>query len=155
MGIGAAFSILAMVAAGMVERMRRGSAAMQPDGIAHMSAMWLAPQLALMGLAEAFNAVAQIEFFNKEMPEHMSSVANALVSCSVAGASYFSAILVNVVHNTTGGHGRPDWLANDINVGKLEYFYFLIAGLGVLNMMYFMWVARDYKYKSEQGIMLS
>ncbi|KAI3467408.1 hypothetical protein Pfo_024071 [Paulownia fortunei] len=154
MGVGIVFSILSMIVAGLVERVRRASATMHagPDGIAPLTVFWLAPQLILMGFAEAFNIIGQIEFYNKEFPENMSSVANSLFSCTMAGASYLSAVLVNVVHKTTGRHGHPDWLTKDINAGKVENLYFLIAGLGVLNLGYFLWVARRYQYKSRYGI---
>lgn len=151
MGIGIVFSIMSMVVAGLVERMRRAAALdahAAPGGIAPLSVFWLAPQLILMGFAEAFNIIGQIEFYNKEFPENMSSLANSLFSCTMAGASYLSALLVNVVHKTTAKHGRPDWLTSDLNEGRLENLYFMIAGLGVLNMVYFVWVARGYQYKS-------
>ncbi|XP_047962612.1 protein NRT1/ PTR FAMILY 2.13-like [Salvia hispanica] len=151
MGIGMVFSIFSMVAAGLVERMRRASALAhgRPDGTTPMTVFWLAPQLVLMGFAEAFNIIGQIEFYNKEFPENMSSLANSLFSCTMAGASYLSAALVNILHNTTGGHGHPDWLTKDINKGRVENLYFLIAGLGVLNLGYFIWAARGYQYKSK------
>ncbi|XP_049365855.1 protein NRT1/ PTR FAMILY 2.13 [Solanum verrucosum] len=149
-GIGMVFSILSMVVAGITEKARRNSAITHnsPDGIAPVTVMWLAPQLVLMGFAEAFNILGQIEFYNKEFPENMSSVANSLFSCTVAGASYISSLLVNLLHNTTGGHGHPDWLTNDINEGRVDNYYYLIAGLGVLNLFYFLYVARRYQYKT-------
>lgn len=149
-GIGMVFSILSMVVAGLIEKMRRNSATMhnRPDGIAPITVMWLAPQLILMGFAEAFNILGQIEFYNKEFPENMSSVANSLFSCTMAGASYLSSLLVNILHKTTGGHGHPDWLTKDINKGRVDNFYYLIAGLGVLNFFYFLYVARGYQYKT-------
>ncbi|KAL3840624.1 hypothetical protein ACJIZ3_025215 [Penstemon smallii] len=150
MGIGIVFSVLSMIVAGLVERMRRASAIAYPDK--PMTVFWLAPQLMLMGFAEAFNIIGQIEFYNKEFPESMSSVANSLFSCTMAGASYLSAVVVNVVHETTGTHGRPDWLTKDINAGRVENFYFLIAGLGVLNLGYFLWISRRYIYKSRVRI---
>ncbi|KAA8533026.1 hypothetical protein F0562_032857 [Nyssa sinensis] len=154
-GIGIVFSILSMVVAGLIERMRRDSALSNPssDGVAPISVMWLAPQLILMGFAEAFNIIGQIEFYNREFPENMTSVANSLFSCTAAGASYLSSLLVTIVHGVTGGHGRPDWLTKDINAGKVDNFYFVIAALGVLNLMYFLVCARRYNYKTSPQIM--
>nr|GLL49814.1 Protein NRT1/ PTR family 2.13 [Ipomoea trifida] len=43
------------------------------DGVAPITVMWLAPQLILMGFAEGFNIIGQIEFFNKEFPDNMTS----------------------------------------------------------------------------------
>ncbi|WVZ11104.1 hypothetical protein V8G54_015634 [Vigna mungo] len=148
-GIGMVFSVLSMVAAGLVEKVRRETANANPSplGIAPMSVLWLVPQLVLMGLCEAFNVIGQIEFFNRQFPENMRSIANALFSCSFAGASYVSSALVTTVHHTTGTHSHPDWLTNDINSGRLDYFYYLVAGIGVLNFIYFLFVAQRYHYK--------
>jgi dipeptide/tripeptide permease len=153
-GIGIVLSILAMVVSGLTERVRRASAIKHhlPDGVAPMSVLWLAPQLILMGFFEAFNVLGQIEFLNRQFPEHMTSVGNALFSCSFAGANYVSSMLVNVVHHVTGGHGRPDWLTNDLNAGRLEYFFFLIAGMGVLNLIYFSYCAHRYRYKGSTAV---
>ena len=152
-GIGMVFSVLSMVVAGLVEKMRRDLANSNPGplGIAPMSVMWLAPQLVLMGMCEAFNIIGQIEFFNRQFPEHMRSIANSLFSCSFAGASYVSSLIVTIVHKTTRTKSHPDWLTNDINHGKLDYFYYLIAGTGVLNLVYFLYVARRYHYKGIVG----
>ncbi|KAK4598365.1 hypothetical protein RGQ29_015727 [Quercus rubra] len=148
-GIGIVFSILSMVVAGLIERVRRASAMLhpQPLGVAPMSVMWLAPQLILMGFCEAFNIIGQIEFFNRQFPEHMRSIGNSLFSCSFAGASYLSSVLVTIVHHATRTKSRPDWLTNDINVGRLDYYYFVIAGMGVLNLIYFVYCAKNYSYK--------
>lgn len=151
-GTGVAFSILAMIVAGAVEKKRRTVALHHPSsalegGVTPMSVMWLAPQLVVMGLCEAFNIIGMIEFFNTQFPEHMRSIANALFSCSFAGASYLSAVVVTVVHHVTATKHRPDWLTSDINAGRLDYFYYLLAGMGVLNFIYFLYCAKCYNYK--------
>ncbi|CAM8938966.1 unnamed protein product [Rhodiola kirilowii] len=147
MGIGMIFSILSMIVAGLVEKLRRDSANAHnlPDGASPMTVMWLAPQLVLMGFAEAFNIIGQIEFYNKQFPENMRSIANSLLSLTMGGASYLSSAIVMIVHATTG---RPDWLANNINAGKVDNFYYIIAVLGIFNMAYFLAVARRYQYKA-------
>lgn len=149
-GIGFIFSILSMVVAGIIEKKRRDLALANPnpDGIAPMTVFWLAPQLILMGLCEAFNILGQIEFYNKEFPESMISLANSLFSVTMAGASYVSMIFVNVIHKTTGKNGHPDWLTKDINAGRVENFYYILAVLGVLNFVYFLAIAPGYRYKS-------
>lgn len=148
-GIGMVFSILSMIVAGLVEKIRRDVANSNPNpqGIAPMSVMWLFPQLILLGFCEAFNIIGLIEFFNRQFPDHMRSIANALFSCSFALANYVSTILVTSVHHVTGTEHHPDWLTNDINAGRLDYFYYLLAGIGVLNLVYFLFVAQRYHYK--------
>ncbi|OMO55108.1 Proton-dependent oligopeptide transporter family [Corchorus olitorius] len=148
-GIGIFFSILAMVVAGVFEKKRRDSAL---DGQI-LSVFWLAPQLILMGFCEAFNMIGLIEFFNRQFPDHMKSIANSLLSCSMAGSSYLSAMVVNIVHDKTGGHGRPDWLTADINAGRVDYYYYLIAILGAFNFVYFLYVSHHYRYKTSNFVL--
>ncbi|OMO51660.1 Proton-dependent oligopeptide transporter family [Corchorus capsularis] len=147
-GIGIFFSILAMVVAGIVEKKRRDSAMDGP-----ISVFWLAPQLILMGFCEAFNMIGLIEFFNMEFTDHMKAVANSLQSISMAGASYLSTMVVNIVHNKTGGHWRPDWLTRDINAGRVDYFYYLIAVMGAFNFVYFLYVSYHYRYKTSNLVL--
>ncbi|XP_010415654.1 PREDICTED: protein NRT1/ PTR FAMILY 2.13-like isoform X2 [Camelina sativa] len=148
-GTGIVFAIFSMIVAGIVERMRRrrSISAGDPTGMTPMSVFWLSPQLILMGLCEAFNIIGQIEFFNSQFPEHMRSIANSLFSLSFAGSNYLSSFLVTFVHKFSGGHDRPDWLNKNLNAGKLDYFYYLIAVLGVFNLVYFWYCARGYRYK--------
>ncbi|KAJ9187554.1 hypothetical protein P3X46_002996 [Hevea brasiliensis] len=152
-GIGIVLSILAMVVSGLVERERRAVAISHPDG-AQMSVLWLAPQLVIMGLCEAFNFIGQIEFYNKEFPEHMRSVANSLFFCSFGGASYLSSLVITVVHKATRTKDHPDWLTKDLNAGKLDYFYFLLAGMGSVNLIYFLFCACRYRYKSTTNVQI-
>ncbi|KAJ4711248.1 NRT1/PTR family protein 2.2 [Melia azedarach] len=148
-GIGMVFAILSMVAAGLVERERRSSANAHPQslGIAPLSVFWLAPQLILMGFSEAFFALGQIEFYNKQFPDHMKSIANSLLFCAIGCANYLSSLMITIIHGNTGKHGRPDWLTNDINAGRLDYFYYVLAGMGVVNFIYFLYCAHIYRYR--------
>jgi hypothetical protein len=43
-------------------------------------------------------------------------------------------------------------LTNDINAGRLDYFYYLLAGIGVLNLAYFLYVSQRYHYKGSVDI---
>ncbi|KAL5722551.1 hypothetical protein ACHQM5_006060 [Ranunculus cassubicifolius] len=153
-GIGMVFSVFSMIAAGYFEEKRRASALSHgsPDGIAPISVFWLSPQLILMGLAEAFNIIGQIEFYYKQFPDHMKSFANSLLFCTMAGANYVSSAMVAIVHKYTGKDGHPDWLDKNINAARVDYFYYLIGFLGVLNFVYFLGVASRYQYKGEAPV---
>ncbi|WCJ21781.1 Major facilitator superfamily protein [Euphorbia peplus] len=144
-GIGILFSILSMVVAGLVEKDRRVQAIANPGST--MSVMWLVPQLVTMGFCEAFACIGHIELYNREFPDHMRSIANSLFFCSFAGANYLSSFIITIVHRVTRTPDHPDWLANDLNAGKLDYFYFLLAGLGVFNLFYFLFCSYHYHYK--------
>eukprot|EP00262_Sarcandra_glabra_P005889 TRINITY_DN1782_c0_g1_i2.p1 TRINITY_DN1782_c0_g1~~TRINITY_DN1782_c0_g1_i2.p1 ORF type:complete len:585 (-),score=62.21 TRINITY_DN1782_c0_g1_i2:380-2134(-) len=154
MGIGIVLSILTMIISGIVEQQRRSVALHHPirgtnsdrgGAISSLSAIWLIPQLSISGLSEAFNAVAQFEFYYKQFPENMRSFANSLFFLGIAGSNYLSSLIVTIVHQTT--KGDRNWLPEDLNKGRLEYFYYLIAGLGIVNFGYFLVCARWYRYK--------
>ncbi|XP_074275011.1 protein NRT1/ PTR FAMILY 2.13-like [Silene latifolia] len=144
MGIGLVLSILSIFIAGLVEQRRRD---MANNDHKNISIMWLIPQLAVMGLSEAFNTIAQIEFFNKQFPDNMASMANSLFYCSVSGANYLSAVVVSMVHSLTATNGKLGWLTDDLNQGRVDLFYYLLAILGCLNLVYFIVVAKRYRYK--------
>ncbi|KAJ0981643.1 hypothetical protein J5N97_009898 [Dioscorea zingiberensis] len=149
-GVGLVLSAVSMVLAGLVEKKRRSSALLHGgiNGSSPLTALWLAPQLILMGIAEAFNAVGQIEFYNRQFPEHMQTLANSLFFCSIAGASYLSTLLVAIIKKTTSGDEEgTSWLENNLNVSRLDLFYYAIALLGVVNLVYFIICAHFYHYK--------
>ncbi|XP_022957160.1 protein NRT1/ PTR FAMILY 2.13-like [Cucurbita moschata] len=151
MAVGIIFAVLSMIVAGIVEKERRNRAN-GPNGGSIMSVFWLTPQFFLMGLCEAFNIIGQIEFFNKEFPEHMRTMGNAFSSCSIALSSYVNTAMVLIVHRTTGSggaHGKPDWLANDLNKGRLDYFYYVVAATAFFNFFFFIYCAKNYHYKGK------
>ncbi|KAL9307418.1 Protein NRT1/ PTR FAMILY 2.12 [Arabidopsis thaliana] len=148
MGIGIVFAILSMFTAGFVEGVRRTRA----TEMTQMSVFWLALPLILMGLCESFNFIGLIEFFNSQFPEHMRSIANSLFPLSFAAANYLSSLLVTTVHKVSGTKDQPDWLNKDLDRGKLDYFYYLIAVLGVVNLVYFWYCAHRYQYKAGSQI---
>ncbi|WCJ20823.1 Major facilitator superfamily protein [Euphorbia peplus] len=156
MGIGIFLSILTMIISGLVEAKRRhialtnmplGTAEKGPGVISAMSAFWLVPQLALTGLSEAFNVIGQIEFYYKEFPENMRSIGGSFLSLGFAGSNYLSGFLIATVHHVTHRSKGGNWLPEDLNKGKLDLFYYMIAALGVVNLAYFLGVAKWYRYR--------
>ncbi|XP_061345704.1 protein NRT1/ PTR FAMILY 2.13-like [Gastrolobium bilobum] len=147
--IGNIFSILTMVSGGLAEWRRRSVAISHGalDGVTPMSAMWLAPQFAFLGLCEVFSIVGHIQFYNSESPENMKTLGNSLQPLVGGFASYAGVLVMNIVHKVTRKHGKVDWLNNDINAGRLDYYYFVIAGLGALNLVYLLFCAKRYRYK--------
>ncbi|GMQ10461.1 hypothetical protein CsSME_00053455 [Camellia sinensis var. sinensis] len=145
--IGIVMSILCMLVAGFMERKRREAAIAHHSFISPVSITVLLPQFVLSGLLEAFAAVAIMEFFNNQFPESMRSVAGSVFFLSLSMASYLNSVIVNLVHELSGRGGKEPWLGgHDLNTNKLDYFYFLIAGLGVINFMYFNFFASHYVF---------
>ncbi|KAL8150183.1 hypothetical protein V2J09_019991 [Rumex salicifolius] len=143
------FTYMVSQALAMDRHISRKSSFQIPAGsMAVVSMLAIAPQLILMGLAEGFNFIAQIEFYNKQFPENMRSIATSLFFCTIAGSSYLSSLITTLVHSLTGRAGHYNWLDDQLNRAHLDYFYLLLAFLGALNFLYFLVVSLRYRYKS-------
>ncbi|XP_073143836.1 protein NRT1/ PTR FAMILY 1.2-like [Henckelia pumila] len=143
MGAGIFLSSVAMLVSGIVERIRKRKAIEQgllnnPSGVVHMSALWLVPQYSFSGFAEALNIIGQIEFYYSEFPKSMSSIATSLSGVGMGVANLFASIILSNVDNITGGGGKESWVSNNINKGHYEYYYWLLATLCSVNMLYFL-----------------
>ncbi|KAI3457352.1 hypothetical protein Pfo_014015 [Paulownia fortunei] len=144
-GIGLAFSIIGMVAAALVEKKRRES--FVHDNI-KITAFWLVPQFFLVGAGEAFAYVGQLEFFIREAPERMKSMSTGLFLSTLSMGYFVSSLLVSLVDKATNGR----WLMSNLNRGKLENFYWMLAVLGVLNFLLFLVFAMRHQYKVQNYI---
>ncbi|KAH7677232.1 Proton-dependent oligopeptide transporter family protein [Dioscorea alata] len=150
LGIGLSISVTANVAAALVEVRRKAVAAKygfidQPNATIPLSVFWLIPQYSISGIAEAFMSVAHMEFLYDQSPESMRSTAAALFWLAVSTGNYMGTLLVTLVNDLTKKKG--DWLQNNINKGKLDYYYWLVTGLQVLNLAYYVLCASFYKFK--------
>ncbi|XP_071692451.1 protein NRT1/ PTR FAMILY 1.1-like [Rutidosis leptorrhynchoides] len=143
MGIGLLLSCLGMVVSAIVERKRRDAAISQglsrnPYGVVNMSAFWLVPQHSLLGLAEAFNAIGQIEFYYSQFPKSMSSIGVALFALGTAVGNLVGSLIVGVVNKYSKRGGRVSWVANNLNLGHYDYYYWVLAVLSLVNFFYFL-----------------
>ncbi|KAK9273043.1 hypothetical protein L1049_017850 [Liquidambar formosana] len=143
MEIGLLLSCVAMAVSAVMESVRRRIAIEegleeQPNGTMDMSALWLLPQYALLGLAEALNAIGQIEFYYSQFPKSMSSIAVALFTLGMPVSNLVGSLLVNIVNAVTTKGGKESWLSSNLNKGHLDYYYWLVTVLGLINFIYFL-----------------
>ncbi|XP_057961081.1 protein NRT1/ PTR FAMILY 3.1 [Malania oleifera] len=156
MGVGFVISIFATLVAGFVEVHRKRVAAahgllQHPHAVVPMSVLWLVPQYGLHGIAEAFMSIGHLEFFYDQAPESMRSTAMALFWTAISAGNYVSTLLVLMVRKFSAGPGGSNWLPdNNLNKGKLEYFYWLITLLQLINFFYYLCCAKFYTFKPVQ-----
>lgn len=149
-GWGLAVCIFSMLAAAFVERKR-----LDLDAEGHLlSVWWQTPQYLLVGLSEVFTSIGQMEFFYDQAPDVMRSCSMALQLLSVALGSYLSGALVWGAGRLTASFDRhrEGWLPKDINKGRLDLFFLLLALLMAMNLAWFLWVAVNYEYKKEEQV---
>ncbi|XP_020224923.2 protein NRT1/ PTR FAMILY 1.2 [Cajanus cajan] len=142
-GLGLFFSFLHLVTAALVETIRRKRAIKEgylnnTHAVLNMSALWLAPQLCLGGIAEAFNAIGQNEFYYTEFPRSMSSVAASLSGLGMAAGNLVSSFVFSAVENVTSRGGKEGWVLDNINKGRYDKYYWVLAGLSALNVVYYL-----------------
>nr|CAD1825267.1 unnamed protein product [Ananas comosus var. bracteatus] len=138
--VGLLLSVVAMSVAALVERKRRDAAVHLGTTI---SAFWLVLQFFLVGAGEAFAYVGQLEFFIREGPERMKSMSTGLFLATLSMGFFLSSVLVALVDKATNG----GWIKNNLNEGRLDYFYWMLAVLGVVNFAVFLFFASRHEYK--------
>ena len=160
MGIGLFLTCMAMVVSAIVEYARRRKAIRDgflnnPLAVLDMSAMWLAPQFCLNGLAEAFTAIGQTEFFYSELPKSMSSIAAALFGLGLAVANLLASVVVSIIDNITSRGGKESWVSSNINKGRIDNYYWVLAVLSFINLLYYFLCAWAYGPYGEQAMKVS
>ncbi|XP_021289389.1 protein NRT1/ PTR FAMILY 8.1-like [Herrania umbratica] len=154
MGIGLVISIFSMVAAGILEVVRlkivRKNNYYDLEYIP-VSIFWQVPQYFLIGCAEVFTFIGQLEFFYDQAPDAMRSMCSALSLTTVALGNYLSTLLVTIVSKVTTKDGKLGWIPDNLNRGHLDYFYWLLAILSLVNFLVYLWIARWYTYKKATG----
>ncbi|BAS94000.1 protein NRT1/ PTR FAMILY 3.1 isoform X1 [Oryza sativa Japonica Group] len=154
-GVGLAISAVSNAVAAAVEGRRRRAAAShglldEPGATVPMSVLWMAPQYAIHGAADAFMDVGRMEFLYDQAPEGMRSTAAALYWLTMSAGSYMSTLLVTAVHERTRGEG--EWLQDNLNRGRLDRYYWLVVTLQVINVVYFVICAKLYTYKKLETV---
>nr|KYP64092.1 Peptide transporter PTR2 [Cajanus cajan] len=151
MGIGFVINTIATLVSAPVEVRRKSVAAKyhlldDPNATIPISVFWLVPQYCLHGLADVFMSVGLFEFLYDQSPESMRSSATALYCIVIALGSYAGTLVVTLVHKYSGE--ERNWLPDrNLNRGRLDYYYLLVSGIQVLNIIYFGICVWCYTYK--------
>ncbi|CAM8973317.1 unnamed protein product [Rhodiola kirilowii] len=154
MGIGLVISIFSMAVAAILEVVRlkivRENNYYDLEYIP-MSIFWQVPQYFLIGCSEVFTFIGQLEFFYDQAPDAMRSMGSALSLTTISLGNYLSTLLVTIVTNVTTKNGKLGWIPDNLNRGHLDYFYWMLAVLCLINFFLYLWVSSWYKYKKTAG----
>lgn len=148
MAIGLILSCMSMAAMAIVESIRRKLAAEEgfsdfPQAVVNMSAMWLLPHYVFAGVAEAFNAIGQNKFYYSQLPRTMSSIASSLLGVGMSAGALVASFIMSTVDDVTK-KGGESWVSSNINKGHYDYYFWLLAFLGLINVVYFLACSKVY-----------
>ncbi|OQS04080.1 Proton-dependent Oligopeptide Transporter (POT) Family [Thraustotheca clavata] len=105
--------------------------------MSRISVWWQTPQYLLVGIAEILISIPSYDLFYSEVPESMRSVCQAM--------NLLTTTLGSVV---AGGVNSifSFWVTSNLNEGHLEYVFYILAGLVLLNLITFVVVSQGFEY---------
>ncbi|CAD6212268.1 unnamed protein product [Miscanthus lutarioriparius] len=152
-GVGLVFAVLSLVSAALVEMARLKI--VDERGLVHrntaapMNILWQAPQYFFVGVAKVFTVVGFIEFAYEQSPDAMRSLCQACSLIMITLGSYLVSVMLKFMDSATVGlgRGRHGWIPDNLNEGRLDRLFWLMAGLQLLNLLTFAYCATRYKRK--------
>lgn len=151
MGIGLFISILAMISAAGVEirhlQLAKELGLVDENIVVPLKIFWRIPQFFLVGAAEVFPFIRQLEFFHYQSPDAMRSLCSALSLLTTALGSYLNSLILTIVAAVTSAGGKPRWILDNLNKGRLDNFFWLMARLSFSNLVVYAFCAMRYKQK--------
>lgn len=150
LGIGLALSMLTMVYSALLEmkRLAIANASGLTDQNVPISILWQAPSYFVHGAAEVFAGIGMTEFFYNQSPDAMKSLCAALGQLAIASGAYFNTFVSSVVAVATRRGGAPGWIPDNLNEGHLDYFFWMMATLSLLNLAQFVHCSMRYRGKT-------
>ncbi|KAF7827557.1 protein NRT1/ PTR FAMILY 8.3-like [Senna tora] len=150
-GIGLFISVLCMSAAALVEikrlQLARELGLVDKAIAVPLSVFWQIPQYFLLGAAEVFTFIGNLEFFYDQSPDAMRTLCSALSLLISSLGNYLSSFILTVVSYLTTQGGQTGWIPDNLNEGHLDYFFWLLAGVSFLNLLVYSVFATRYKQK--------
>ncbi|KAF3681163.1 putative chaperone protein dnaJ 10-like [Capsicum annuum] len=149
MGFGLFLSFLSVLVIAAVEGFRRSVAIKEgysddPQGVIPLSAIWLLPQYLIGGIAGAVYATSQNEFYISEFPKSMSSVASSLIGVGGAVGSLLASLIMSTIDDLTKRGGQESWVSSNVNKGHYDYYYLVLAGFSLVNVLCYIVCSRAY-----------
>ncbi|KAL6662159.1 hypothetical protein ACP70R_000018 [Stipagrostis hirtigluma subsp. patula] len=119
-----------------------------------MSVFWLTVQFFLLGVVDVTSFVGLLEFFYSEASMGMKSIGSSIFYCILGVSAWLGSLLIQVANRVTRhGDGTGGWLdGTNLNKGKLDRFYGLLAVLELVSLFIYMFFARRYVYRNDQKV---
>ncbi|XP_038060214.1 solute carrier family 15 member 4-like [Patiria miniata] len=153
-GVGVFFCLLSVLSACLVEVHRKvvmadGGTFPNPVGnttyeASTLSCFTLVPQFTFGGLAQAFVRVAGLEFAYLEGPDNLKGFSTGLYILMSGVGSYILAKILILLINAMS-YASP-WYTSEINDGHMQYFFLVLVGVQLFDLIYLGLICRKYEY---------
>ncbi|CAM0908148.1 unnamed protein product [Alopecurus aequalis] len=147
-----AVSVAAIVETNRLEIARAHGLVDEANAMVPMSWAWLVPQYVIMGVSNVFAVVGMQEFFYDQMPGELRSLGLALYFSVIGIAGFISGALISVIDSITSSDGGDSWFADNLNHAHLDYFYWLLAGLSLVELVLYVYLASSYAYNNHKRV---
>ncbi|KAH9700873.1 protein NRT1/ PTR FAMILY 2.6 [Citrus sinensis] len=122
-GVGHVLNKIGMVVSSVVESRRLKIAYAhhlqdQPGSLVPMLALWLFPQLVLVGIGEAFHFPGQVQLYYQEFPASLRGTATSMITLILGIGLCLSTALIDIVRKATGYYLVCSWNYRYRNVEK-------------------------------------
>lgn len=145
MGLGQIGTALAMVLAALVESWRLR---LLHSSHHRLSVFWLVPQNVVLGVGQVFGYVGGTDFFYSQAPHAMRGLVSSFPLAILSIGCFTSSVLVSLVVQFTKRDGHEGWIPPNLDHGHLDYFYWLVFAIILLNIALFSVVAQWYHSKT-------
>nr|PNR38173.1 hypothetical protein PHYPA_021284 [Physcomitrium patens] len=149
--VGLALTTVAMVVAAIVEIkcldvIKEHGLEDNPKVPVSVSAFWHLPQY-IFGVAEIFVIISQIEFFYDQAPDDMQSIGTTLYTTNTAIGHFICTGIITIAVSVTSGK-KGDWIVDYLNQCRIDKYYWLLATMDIINLVFCILVANWYTYKT-------
>ncbi|KAK8447619.1 hypothetical protein SEVIR_8G108000v4 [Setaria viridis] len=121
-----------------------------------ISVFWLTVQFFLLGIVDVTSFVGLLEFFYSEASMGMKSIGSSIFYCILGVSAWLGSLLIQLANRVTRhSDGTGGWLdGTNLNRGKLDRFYGLLAVLELVSLFIYMFFARRYVYRNDQKVVI-
>lgn len=150
-GVGLIFAAGSVALAGIIEIERKRYGRVKQNvfnttiDASTMSVFYQVPQYILQGVSEALVSVTGLEFAYSQSPPELRGVVMGLCLAMIGLGYYVASLLASIVKHAS--HSK--WYPDDLNKGTLECYLFLLAGLMLVNLAVFLYLALRYHYVAD------
>lgn len=114
----------------------------------NLSVLWQIPQFTLIGISEILASITSIEFFYSQAPLPLRSICQALNTGTQALGAISLVPLIYAVNSIPS----EMWLPSNLDTGYLDYYFFLLSVVMVIDWLLLLWISRGFQYKTEEQL---